>query len=158
MARPACPCGSGAPLATCCGPVVEGRVEALDATALMRSRYVAFATGRAEHLWRTLHPGHSDRARPADEVMLALRRACRTQRFRGLSVLDAAPPDGQGLARVLFFARVFESGRDLSFVECSRFALDAGAWRYLDGQAALASRWRDPAALRLDTFDVAEPE
>jgi SEC-C motif-containing protein len=137
--------------------VVEGRVEAPDATSLMRSRYVAFATGRAEHLWRTLHPGHPDRARPADEVMLALRRACRTQRFRGLTVLDAAPPDAQGYARVLFLARVFEAGRDLSFVECSRFALDAGSWRYLDGQAAPAARWCDPAALRLDTFAVEGP-
>lgn len=157
MARPECPCGSGLKLASCCGPVLDGLAEAPDARALMRSRYVAFATGRVEHLWRTLHPDHADRARPKDEVLLSLRRACRLQRFLGLTVLDAAPPDEMGLARVLFHARVFESGRDLSFVECSRFRHDGTGWRYLDGQGAPASRWPDPASLRIETFVAPEP-
>ena len=70
----------------------------------------------------------------------------------GLSVIESAPPDEAGVARVLFHARVFEAGRDLSFVELSRFAHDGEGWRYLDGLGAPASRFPEPAALRISTF------
>lgn len=152
MARPDCPCGFGLKLPLCCGKFIDAHAEPPDATSLMRSRYSAFATGAVEHLWRTLHPSHPDRARPRDEVLLELRRACRKQRFMGLVVIESAPPDAGGMARVLFCARVFEAGRDLSFVELSRFAHDGEGWRYLDGLPAPASRFKDPAALRIATF------
>ena len=63
-----CPCSSGRRYAACCAPLHRGDREAPDAEALMRSRYAAFARREAGYLWRTLHPGHEDRARGEDEA------------------------------------------------------------------------------------------
>jgi len=133
----ACPCGSGAPYAACCAPLHRGEREAPDASALMRSRYAAFATKDVGYLWRTLHADHDDSARPEEQVIRELREACSTNRYLGLRVVDAREPGADGIARVLFVAKVFRKGRDLSFVEASDFARDgeAQAWRYLRGDA-----------------------
>ena len=52
----ACPCGSGKPYAACCGPLHAGTRIAPTASALMRSRYSAFARGLADYLLTTWHP------------------------------------------------------------------------------------------------------
>ncbi|SDE07390.1 YchJ family protein [Glycomyces harbinensis] len=52
----ACPCGTGLPYAECCGPFHAGKAKAPTATALMRSRYSAFAAGDEAYLLRTWHP------------------------------------------------------------------------------------------------------
>lgn len=59
-----CPCGAGASLDDCCGPIVVDGVPAVSAEQLMRSRYTAFSLGREEHLWRTWHP----RTRPPEVI------------------------------------------------------------------------------------------
>jgi SEC-C motif-containing protein len=51
-----CPCGSGRPLSSCCGPVIDDPRSAATAEALMRSRYTAHVLGRWNHLWVTWHP------------------------------------------------------------------------------------------------------
>ena len=57
-----CPCGAGLVYATCCGPLHRGEREAASPTALMRSRFAAFAMKEPAHLWRTLHADHEERA------------------------------------------------------------------------------------------------
>jgi SEC-C motif-containing protein len=104
----------------------------------MRSRYSAFATKNVEYLWKTLHPDHEDRARRREEVLADLRAACGAHKYTGLTILDRREPDGEGIARVLFFAKVFRKGQDRSFVELSLFEREGGGgegpWRYLAGQ------------------------
>jgi SEC-C motif-containing protein len=136
MAKPthSCPCGSGTTYAACCGPFHRGEREAPDAPALMRSRYAAFVTKDVDYLWRTLHPDHEDRARPADDVRRALSAACNENRYLALRVLDASGPDANAVAHVLFAARVFHRGRDASFVEHSEFEHDGVGWRYVRGE------------------------
>ncbi len=56
-----CPCGSGDPFGSCCGPVLRGE-PAPTAERLMRSRYTAFFVGDADHLIASWHP----RTRPDD--------------------------------------------------------------------------------------------
>jgi SEC-C motif-containing protein len=137
MSGDPCPCGSGLPYRACCGVYHRGEAEAPDAEALMRSRYAAFARKEAAYLWRTLHPDHDDRSRPEREVLRALGEG--RLRYMGLRVLDRAlAPPGE-LARVLFHARVFDQGRDLSFVELSDFLHDGEGWRYLAGLGAPAA-------------------
>jgi SEC-C motif domain protein len=128
-----CPCGSAAAYTTCCAPYHRGSCEPADATALMRSRYAAFATKNVDYLWRTLHTGHDDRARPEEQVRHELRDACNANRYLALRVLDAQGPDGDGVARVLFAVRAFHRGREISFVECSAFAREGEGWRYVGG-------------------------
>ncbi len=120
----------------------------------MRSRYAAFATRDAAYLWRTLHPDHEDRARPEAEVVRELRASAGALKYMGLAILDRDGPDEGGIARVLFLARVFEKGKDLSFVELSEFAHDGEGWRYLRGVGAPVRAIRgDPRGLTIAAFE-----
>lgn len=119
----------------------------------MRSRYSAFALREVAYLWKTLHPDHPDRARPEAEVLKELRAHCQSHQFPGLVVMDRRPPDAQGVAQVLFFAKVFEKGKDRSFVERSDFRHDGTGWRYVSGVLHLPKELAGPPeALTLATF------
>ncbi len=150
---PPCPCTSGALYRACCAPYHQGKAEAPDAEALMRSRYSAFALKEVDYLWRTLHPDHPDRARPREEFVRELRGRASALKYPRLHVLDrrlAAPGD---TAVVLFYARVFETGKDRSFVERSEFQHDGRGWRYLRGRALAPPALPGPAeSLTLATF------
>ena len=100
----------------------------------MRSRYSAFALRDVAYLWKTLHPSHPDRARPREDYLRELRAYAQGHQFPKLVVMDSRPPDADGVAQVLFFAKVFEKGKDRSFVERSEFRHDGTGWRYLSGE------------------------
>jgi SEC-C motif-containing protein len=148
MASNPCPCSSGLRYRECCQPFHRGEAEAPTPTALMRSRYSAFALKEVDYLWRTLHPLHPDRARPEEEVKRELRKSASSFKYTGLRILDAEGPDASGEARVLFHARLFEKGRDCSFLEASRFRQEGGGWRYLSGEPRSAPG-QVPEGLRL---------
>lgn len=118
--------------AACCAPLLAGEREAATCEQLMRSRYTAFAVGHVDHLWRTLHPGHEDRARPEAVVREELRRWSARVGYVGLRVLGARSL-GEGEGQVLFDARWVDGSRRCGLVELSDFARDGGAWRYLCG-------------------------
>ncbi len=126
-----CPCHSGLRYAACCSPLHAGSREAESPSALMRSRYSAFALGLGPYLLRTLAPEHPDRARPEAEAILALSRAREGLRYLDLCILHASSEGDSG--DVLFFAKIFERGTDRSFAELSSFRLASGAWRYVEG-------------------------
>ncbi len=119
-----CPCGSGLAYAACCQPLHDGRARAETAERLMRSRYAAYAQGRADYVFRTWHP----RTRPADvtpEPGLV---------WTGLRVLGVAaggPDDAEGVVE-------FEASHDGPGVlhERSRFVRRAGRWFYLHDENA----------------------
>lgn len=146
MSGKACPCTSGVAYAECCAPYHRGEREAPTPEKLMRSRFSAFARGDAAYLWRTLHPEHEDRSRPEAEVVRQLREAARTYRYMRLAILGAEAD------QVLFLANVFEKGRDVSFVELSRFAHDGVGWRYLSGTARAAKELADPRRVTIESF------
>ena len=131
-----CPCGSGAPYASCCQPFHAG-AEPPDAERLMRSRFAAFALGDAAYLWRTLHADHDERPSGSEE---ALRKHLAAQRgevvYRALEILEVVPPDADGAAQVVFHASIRARGRDASFTERSTFVHDGVGWRYLCGEVA----------------------
>ena len=113
-----CPCGTGETYDTCCGPLLANVAQATTPEQLMRSRYTAFATGHADHLFRTWHP----RTRP-DDV-----RPDRATRWTGLRVLAA---EGD---TVEFVAQWETSQRESGELhEVSRFEQRAGRWCYVDG-------------------------
>lgn len=130
-----CPCGSGAAYRSCCKPYHEG-AEPPDPERLVRSRFSAFALGEGAYLARTLHPRHEAHAR-GEDLARELSHARRTLRYRALEVHDVEIEGDR--ARVLFTARVFEQGRDRSFIELSRFERTREGWRYLDGDLSRAS-------------------
>jgi SEC-C motif-containing protein len=90
----------------------------------MRSRYSAYASGDADHLFRTWHP----RTRPADVTVDP------DVVWTGLEVLDTdagGPDDDRG--EVEFSARFTTSGRDDVLHERSRFERRVGRWFYVEG-------------------------
>jgi SEC-C motif-containing protein len=128
-ASKSCPCHSALSYATCCAPLHRRTCVAPTATALMRSRYAAFALGFGDYLADTLNDDHPDRTVPREELVRALSRVKERQRFLGLRILDSDE------RRVLFHARIFERGRDMSFVELSEFVRTfAGEFRYSGGR------------------------
>ena len=154
MAAKPCPCTSGLAYRACCQPFHRREAEPPTPTALMRSRYSAFALKDVEHLWRTLAREHPDASRPEVEVKRELRASASRFKYPGLTILDAEGEVPGRPARVLFHARVFDKGREVSFVEASRFVHHDGGWRYLDGTLREPLASRDAlAALRLTDFD-----
>jgi len=134
MAKDTCPCGTGERCAACCGPFHKGAAEAPTAERLMRSRFSAFARREVDYLWRTLDAAHPDRARPEAEVRRELLAACNRCRYVRLHVLSATERPPGEVSEVTFRAEVFESGKDRSFTERSRFRHDGVGWRYLSGE------------------------
>ncbi|HMV53001.1 MAG TPA: YchJ family metal-binding protein [Rhodocyclaceae bacterium] len=122
-----CACGSGAPYALCCQPLIEGERLAGDALALMRSRYVAYTQQCEAYLLATWHAT----TRPAS---LAFGQGS-PQKWLRLEVLRHQPdtPDA-GLAIVEFVARYKVGGRAHRLHEISRFVEEDGRWYYVDGE------------------------
>nr|WP_197698187.1 YchJ family metal-binding protein [Micromonospora viridifaciens] len=119
----ACPCGTGAPYADCCGPIHRGASTAATAEALMRSRFSAFAVGDADHLLRSWHSS----TRPA---RLRLDPALRWTRLEILDTDRGGLFDTAGTVR--FRAHYREAGRPGTLAEHSRFVREDGRWVYLD--------------------------
>jgi SEC-C motif-containing protein len=127
MKTTACTCGTGRPLAACCGPALDGSAPPATAEALMRSRYTAFALGDAGYLLATWHAG----TRPAT---LDLDETPRPQ-WIGLQIKAHRPAidDDADRAEVEFVARYRIGGRAHRLHETSRFVREHGRWFYVDG-------------------------
>lgn len=148
-----CPCTSGKTYGSCCHPFHKGDAEPQDGQTLVRARYSAFALGEIEFLWRTLHPHHPDREKGREQVLAVLRIASSAYRYMGLTFLDQAPEDADGVSRVLYVARIFQRGKSVSFVELAQFLFDGGGQRYLGGRSVdLDKLPGDVTKLRIDAF------
>jgi SEC-C motif-containing protein len=119
-----CPCGSGRPHATCCGPLHDGKA-APDAESLMRSRYSAYVLGLEAYLLESWHPD----TRPATVELDATPRP----QWLGLTVKTFTPQDERH-ATVEFVARYKLNGRAFKLHETSRFEQIDGRWLYVDGK------------------------
>jgi len=148
-----CPCCSGRRYTDCCAPLHRRAREAETPEELMRSRFSAFALGLGEHLARTIAKGHADAGVDPPVLAARLARARDTQRFLALEIWHAS--ETGDVSEVLFFARIFERGRDISFAELSTFRKQDGAWRYESGVAlprAVLGREHIDAPLTRDAF------
>lgn len=119
-----CPCTSGLAFVDCCGPIVGGDRVAPTASALMRSRFTAFAIGDRDHLLRTWHA----RTRP-DE--LELDDSIAWYRLDVESAVAGGPFDTEGQVGFSAYYRV--DGRRARLSELSRFVREGGQWYYVDG-------------------------
>lgn len=123
-----CPCGSGEPYASCCGPLHRGRVTGLatapTAERLMRSRYSAFAVGDAAYLTLTWHPA----TRPAT---LDLDPDLEWQRLEVLGTTAGKEHDLEGTVEFVAHFRDARSRRTGRQRELSAFRREAGQWFYV---------------------------
>ena len=83
-----CPCCSGKKYADCCKKFHDG---ALPPTALdlMRSRYTAYALGKANYILETTHPRSPYFELDRKKWKKAILEFCRTTRFVKLEILDS---------------------------------------------------------------------
>jgi SEC-C motif domain protein len=120
-----CPCGSGKPLAGCCGPRLDGKIPAPDAEALMRSRYTAYVLGEEAYLLDTWHSTTRPATLNLDEEP--------QPRWIGLTVKRHEIIDANH-AIVEFVARYKINGRAFRLHETSHFVRDEECWFYVDGE------------------------
>ena len=118
MTATPCPCGSGAILADCCGPVIAG-APAATAEALMRSRYTAFVQSNIAHIRATYATEHraviSDDLPAIDWVGLEI-----------MGTSGGAPDDNTGT--VDFAARYGCTGKNRTFAEKTDAGSMSTAW------------------------------
>jgi SEC-C motif-containing protein len=124
MAERRCPCGTGLPLAECCGPLHAGTRVAATAEQLMRSRFAAFAVGDSAYLLATWHATtRPPELQLADDVHWTR--------------LELAETTGGGLLSAegtVEFRAHYRRDRSAGVQhERSRFLRQDGRWWYLDG-------------------------
>lgn len=153
--KKACFCGSGLSYGECCGPYHRREREAPDAETLMRSRFSAYALRDAEYLWDTLHPKHTDRIGKRDKFIQSMKAT--HFKYMGLVVYDYELVKDIGEAaqkpsKVLFLAKVFNQGRNISFVELSEFLHDGKGFRYVSGVTQNIRDRTPPKAMTIAEF------
>jgi SEC-C motif-containing protein len=128
-----CPCGSGKAYSDCCQPIIERRVDAPTAEALMRARYSAYAKHEISFIIDTCVRTQSDR--DIDEK--STRDWSEQSRWLGLKIISTekgGPDDKDG---VVEFTASYERGglKDLH-KEKAEFKKIDGKWLYEDGSVA----------------------
>lgn len=123
MTLDGCPCGTVLPYGECCGPLHRGGA-ASTASALMRSRFSAFALGLERYLLDSWDPS----TRP-DTVDLD-----GDVEWRRLQIVDTVLGGDCDDAGVVEYRASFRrAGRSGLLQERSRFVRVEGRWMYVDG-------------------------
>lgn len=119
-----CYCGSYNKYDTCCEPLIKGEKSALSAEALMRSRYSAYVTQKADYILASTHISQ----RKYYSFTEILQWASSNQWLK-LEILKATHDT------VDFKAYYLDGQQDPKVHhEVSTFKLEDGKWYYLDGK------------------------
>ena len=125
--EPRCPCQSGQTYAACCAPLHQGARQAVDAEALMRSRYSAYVRCDIDYIVATTVP--------AQQVLLdgdAMRQWSAGTQWCGLEVLQHWPRAGKHHAEVEFKAW-FDTAQGRQYHhKRSAFVCIAQRWYFLN--------------------------
>lgn len=128
--KKSCPCYSEKPYAECCKPYHDGSPP-VNALALMRSRYAAYALHLAGYIIKTTHPDNPAYFSKKAEWKQDILHFSQNTKFTGLTIHEFI--DGENEAYVTFTAHLQQGGKDASFTEKSRFLKVQGRWLYRDG-------------------------
>lgn len=122
-----CPCGSNAPFANCCEPIIHGERESQTAEELMRARYSAFVTGAIDFIVASTH----SRSRPEIDIKDTREWSLKST-WHGLQIIDTKIVD-DSKAYVSFEAQFTQAGQDLSHREKALFEREHEKWRFVTG-------------------------
>ena len=124
-----CPCTSKKPYDRCCGPFLAGTALPETAEQLMRSRFSAYALGKADYLIAT-----RPEAKRAEENREELIEYCKSVSCVSLKIVSRDKGGkGDDTGTVTFHASLQTQGRRSLHIETSTFARENGRWVYLDG-------------------------
>jgi SEC-C motif-containing protein len=133
-----CPCGSGRPYDSCCGPLLAGTIAATTPEALMRSRYTAYVKQDLPYLARTLHPSQRN---DYDEQGAA--RWAREADWEALDIVNTAvDPANTNKGTVEFKARYRMHGISHIHHELAEFRKSGDTWYFHDGKMVGAGQFR----------------
>lgn len=130
LATENCPCGSGAPYASCCGPVIDGVQPATTAVQLMRARYTAYAKVAVDFIHDTTHPDHRQGYDPEGTKKWA--EESEWDELEILSTRLGSAEDSVG--EVEFVARYREQGKNREHHELGEFRKKEGKWYFTEGK------------------------
>lgn len=128
-----CSCGSRKEYSVCCGPFHDGKV-ASTAVELMRSRYAAYALGKADYIIKTTHPGSPQFVEDKEKWTRGILQFSSHTQFKGVEILGSQ--ENESSATVTFTAHLVQDEKDVSFTEKSYFEKIHGKWLYQRGQLA----------------------
>jgi SEC-C motif-containing protein len=126
-----CPCGSKLTYDRCCALLHRG-APAQSAEMVMRARYAAYALGRVSYLLKSTHPRSPLRQADLVHWRRELQMTAEQTRFLKLDIRSVEEVSAE-IAFVTFHVTAFQSGRNVSFSECSEFRCSGGRWLYFDG-------------------------
>lgn len=128
-----CPCGSSAPFAQCCEPIITQTRFAETPEQLMRARYTAYTQAEMEFLSLSLHPDKREENDPE-----GVRDWAENSEWHGLQVLETeggGPEDDQGT--VEFIASYTYQDEEQNYHEVATFDKVDGQWYFTDGKPAV---------------------
>lgn len=129
-----CLCCSTLKYKKCCRPLHQGQA-ATSASALMRARYCAYATGEVGYILLTTDPAGPHFQHDHHAWWAEVSHFSATTQFVALEVLRVEP--GEEVAYVTFRARMVQATGPTEMVERSRFTRVAGRWLYHSGTEPL---------------------
>lgn len=118
-----CPCQSNEKYQECCYPIHQGKPP-ITAEKLMRSRFSAFALENDHFLMTSWH----STTRPPEIL-----KEDSPLQWIYLKIIETDIENERGERFVTFEARYRENGAVGKFIEKSRFVIEDGMWKYLDG-------------------------
>lgn len=124
-----CPCGSGLKLADCCARYICGGEQAPDPERLMRSRFTAYVLHKEAYLLATWDPRKRPRRifEPGETPV----------RWQSLTILASTLAKNGRRGTVTFRAVGVGDEGPFAMTEKSRFEINAGRWRYVDGELSV---------------------
>lgn len=130
-----CPCGSERAFNLCCQPYILGSIKPASPEQLMRSRYSAYATQHAKHIFNT----YAKTTRASQSLDEISQWAAQTKWLKLIihSSSDFQRQISNGkLAQVEFSAFYQHQGKIWQMRECSNFIYEHECWCYLDGDVS----------------------
>ena len=134
-----CPCGSGAELAQCYNPIIEGAVAATTAEQLMRARYTAHTLANMAFILKTHHP-----AKRTDIDENATAQWARESEWLGLEIMDVeGGEEDNGEGRIEFRARYRDTNKQrYTHHEKAIFEKYNGEWFFKDAEVPQIQQFR----------------
>jgi SEC-C motif-containing protein len=124
-----CPCGSGAPYADCCEPVITGARPAETAEKLMRARYCAYVHVQPDFLFETTHPDHRQ-----GYDHKGTKEWAESAEWEGLEIVGTRKgTEGDSDGEVEFIARFRLEEGQREHHELAGFKKEKGAWFFTEG-------------------------
>ena len=125
-----CPCESGKTYKACCEIAHSGKLPAITAESLMRSRYSAYVLGIADYIVKTTHPKFREK-----NFKVQIEKWMNQSRWTHLEVLEVVGGLNEDeLGEVEFVAEFYLDGQYQILHERSNFVRYKGRWVYTEGR------------------------